>query len=221
MLLELCLPQRNSTTRFRTRKRAIFCVTLDLTCKLDRWWRNGTNYTWTIGWLIATRCERWRGWCDSSAYCENTRVYLLWPSSSTFVSIRFWLDKTMDLSTTPRRATDGVGDLQKTRVAKSVFSIRSLVDVEEAELPVTGIEDTDRAQSEFITHQQFLWSILFPRKAGFQFGILNCTKLRRNHWLKIPKVSYRGSMILFDKWFLTYQNAWHMYQSQRIFNYSA
>ncbi|XP_029033926.2 homeobox protein aristaless-like isoform X1 [Osmia bicornis bicornis] len=53
----------------------------------------------------------------------------------------------MDLSTTPRRATDGVGDLQKTRVAKSVFSIRSLVDVEEAELPVTGIEDTDRTQN--------------------------------------------------------------------------
>lgn len=42
----------------------------------------------------------------------------------------------MDLSTTPRRATEGVGgDLQKTRVAKSVFSIRSLVDVEEAEVP--------------------------------------------------------------------------------------
>lgn len=46
----------------------------------------------------------------------------------------------MDLSTTPRRPTDGVGDLQKTRVAKSVFSIRSLVDVEEAELPTLDDE---------------------------------------------------------------------------------
>ncbi|XP_050448579.1 homeobox protein aristaless-like [Cataglyphis hispanica] len=46
----------------------------------------------------------------------------------------------MDLSTTPRRATDGVGDIQKTRVAKSVFSIRSLVNVEEAELPTQDNE---------------------------------------------------------------------------------
>lgn len=52
----------------------------------------------------------------------------------------------MDLSTTPRRATDGVvGDLQKTRVAKSVFSIRSLVDVEETELPV---QDDELSPSE-------------------------------------------------------------------------
>ncbi|XP_029156545.1 homeobox protein aristaless-like [Nylanderia fulva] len=49
---------------------------------------------------------------------------------------------TMDLSTTPRRATDGVGDIQKTRVAKSVFSIRSLVDVEEAELPAQDVESS-------------------------------------------------------------------------------
>jgi len=53
----------------------------------------------------------------------------------------------MDLSTTPRRATEGVGDLQKTRVAKSVFSIRSLVDVEEAELPA---QDDERSPSEFL-----------------------------------------------------------------------
>ncbi|XP_011703352.1 PREDICTED: homeobox protein aristaless-like [Wasmannia auropunctata] len=46
----------------------------------------------------------------------------------------------MDLSTTPRRATEGVGDLQKTRVAKSVFSIRSLVDVEETEFPAQDDE---------------------------------------------------------------------------------
>lgn len=46
----------------------------------------------------------------------------------------------MDLSTTPRRATDGLSDLQKTRVAKSVFSIRSLVDVEEAEFPMNEEE---------------------------------------------------------------------------------
>ncbi|XP_024875513.1 homeobox protein aristaless-like isoform X1 [Temnothorax curvispinosus] len=46
----------------------------------------------------------------------------------------------MDLSTTPRRAAEGVGDLQKTRVAKSVFSIRSLVDVEETELPAQDDE---------------------------------------------------------------------------------
>ncbi|XP_072751598.1 aristaless-related homeobox protein [Anoplolepis gracilipes] len=50
----------------------------------------------------------------------------------------------MDLSTTPRRATDGVGDIQKTRVAKSVFSIRSLVDVEEAELPA---QDNERSSN--------------------------------------------------------------------------
>ncbi|KYN33296.1 hypothetical protein ALC56_12445 [Trachymyrmex septentrionalis] len=49
----------------------------------------------------------------------------------------------MDLSTTPRRTTEGVGDLQKTRVAKSVFSIRSLVDVEETELPT---QDDERPQ---------------------------------------------------------------------------
>ncbi|KAK0082140.1 hypothetical protein PV325_011003 [Microctonus aethiopoides] len=44
----------------------------------------------------------------------------------------------MDLSTTPRRGQDGVVDMHKTsslRVAKSVFSIRSLVDVEDADLP--------------------------------------------------------------------------------------
>ncbi|XP_011875524.1 PREDICTED: homeobox protein aristaless-like [Vollenhovia emeryi] len=40
----------------------------------------------------------------------------------------------MDLSTTPRRAVEGVGDLQKTRVAKSVLSIRSLVGDEETEI---------------------------------------------------------------------------------------
>ncbi|KAH0953619.1 hypothetical protein HN011_000488, partial [Eciton burchellii] len=51
----------------------------------------------------------------------------------------------MDLSTTPRRATEGVGDLQKTRVAKSVFSIRSLVDVEEAELPA---QDDERSPNQ-------------------------------------------------------------------------
>lgn len=55
----------------------------------------------------------------------------------------------MDLSTTPRRATEGVGDLQKTRVAKSVFSIRSLVDVEETELPA---QDDERPSSEFLNN---------------------------------------------------------------------
>ncbi|KAG7201575.1 hypothetical protein KM043_004320 [Ampulex compressa] len=48
----------------------------------------------------------------------------------------------MDLSTTPRRAAEGVGDLQKTRVAKSVFSIRSLVDVEEADVPANEEDRT-------------------------------------------------------------------------------
>lgn len=52
----------------------------------------------------------------------------------------------MDLSTTPRRTTEGIADLQKTRVAKSVFSIRSLVNVEEAEVPIA--EDTENTQSE-------------------------------------------------------------------------
>lgn len=37
----------------------------------------------------------------------------------------------MDLSTTQRRPADGVIDIQKTRVAKSVFSIRSLVELED------------------------------------------------------------------------------------------
>ncbi|KYM88353.1 hypothetical protein ALC53_02835 [Atta colombica] len=50
----------------------------------------------------------------------------------------------MDLSTTPRRTTEGVGELQKTRVAKSVFSIRSLVDVEETEL---STQDDERPQN--------------------------------------------------------------------------
>jgi len=58
----------------------------------------------------------------------------------------------MDLSTTPRRATEGVGDLQKTRVAKSVFSIRSLVDVEEAELPA---QDDERSPSESLVCSLF------------------------------------------------------------------
>ena len=39
----------------------------------------------------------------------------------------------MDLSTTPRRPPDGVADHQKRRIAKSVFSIRSLVNVEDTE----------------------------------------------------------------------------------------
>ena len=37
----------------------------------------------------------------------------------------------MDLSTTQRRPADGVVEIQKTRVAKSVFSIRSLVELED------------------------------------------------------------------------------------------
>ncbi|KAF7398474.1 homeobox protein aristaless-like [Vespula maculifrons] len=57
----------------------------------------------------------------------------------------------MDLSTTPRRATDGLSDLQKTRVAKSVFSIRSLVDVEEAEFPVNEEEIINDASSHCST----------------------------------------------------------------------
>lgn len=51
----------------------------------------------------------------------------------------------MDLSTTPRRIPEGVSELQKTRVAKSVFSIRSLVDVGETELA----DDMEKTQSEF------------------------------------------------------------------------
>ncbi|TGZ56365.1 Uncharacterized protein DBV15_08855 [Temnothorax longispinosus] len=59
----------------------------------------------------------------------------------------------MDLSTTPRRAAEGVGDLQKTRVAKSVFSIRSLVDVEETELPA---QDDERSPKNKIDCIKFL-----------------------------------------------------------------
>lgn len=54
----------------------------------------------------------------------------------------------MDLSTTPRRITEGVADLQKTRVAKSVFSIRSLVDVGDTDL--SEVEDNEKIQSEFL-----------------------------------------------------------------------
>lgn len=42
----------------------------------------------------------------------------------------------MDLSTTQRQPADGVGELRKTRVAKSVFSIRNIVDVEESGLTI-------------------------------------------------------------------------------------
>lgn len=64
----------------------------------------------------------------------------------------------MDLSTTPRRAAEGVGDLQKTRVAKSVFSIRSLVDVEETELPA---QDDERPSSKFTLFRQSAWTLYF------------------------------------------------------------
>ncbi|OAD61501.1 hypothetical protein WN48_00443 [Eufriesea mexicana] len=66
---------------------------------------------------------------------------------------------TMDLSTTPRRVAEG--DLQKTRVAKSVFSIRSLVDVEEVELPAA--EDSEKAQIVFTIHPAGRSSIAFIR----------------------------------------------------------
>lgn len=76
---------------------------------------------------------------------------------------------TMDLSTTPRRITEGVADLQKTRVAKSVFSIRSLVDVGDTDL--SEVEDNEKIQSEFFTQRSFF---LFPvlRKACWR-GILS------------------------------------------------
>ncbi|XP_012344595.1 ALX homeobox protein 1-like, partial [Apis florea] len=54
----------------------------------------------------------------------------------------------MDLSTTPRRITEGVADLQKTRVAKSVFSIRSLVDVGDTDL--SEVEDNEKIQNHSI-----------------------------------------------------------------------
>ncbi|XP_008207398.1 homeobox protein aristaless [Nasonia vitripennis] len=47
----------------------------------------------------------------------------------------------MDLSTTPRRPAEAVAELQKTRVAKSVFSIRSLVDVEDSSVNNVVAED--------------------------------------------------------------------------------
>lgn len=84
------------------------------------------------------RCLRW----------EDVRS----PSPPPCLLSRIVRLSTMDLSTTPRRATDGVGDIQKTRVAKSVFSIRSLVDVEEAELP---------AQDECSPSESYCWIISF------------------------------------------------------------
>ncbi|XP_011503642.1 PREDICTED: uncharacterized protein LOC105366786 [Ceratosolen solmsi marchali] len=44
----------------------------------------------------------------------------------------------MDLSTTSRRPAENVAELQKTRVAKSVFSIRSLVNVDETTNTISG-----------------------------------------------------------------------------------
>ena len=91
------------------------------------------------------RCGPTRGWWDIGVYCERDVSYV--PPFVRFVVVRPVKPRwpTMDLSTTPRRMTETVADLQKTRVAKSVFSIRSLVNVEEAELPV--VEDTEK-QSE-------------------------------------------------------------------------
>ena len=55
----------------------------------------------------------------------------------------------MDLSTTPRRPPEGVAEHQKMRIAKSVFSIRSLVDVEDSEF--TGNEEErNKGQINFI-----------------------------------------------------------------------
>lgn len=64
----------------------------------------------------------------------------------------------MDLSTTPRRGLEtsprrgletSPSDLQKTRVAKSVFSIRSLVDIGDTDLPIPD-EITDLLNGELI-----------------------------------------------------------------------
>lgn len=52
----------------------------------------------------------------------------------------------MDLSMTPRRPPDGV-ELQKTRVAKSVFSIRSLVDVGDADLTSSNEDERNLGES--------------------------------------------------------------------------
>lgn len=65
----------------------------------------------------------------------------------------------MDLSTTPRRPPDGVADHQKTRVAKSVFSIRSLVDVEDS---VFAANDVEHNAGKFINiFNYFIIHILF------------------------------------------------------------
>lgn len=66
----------------------------------------------------------------------------------------------MDLSTTPRRITEGVADLQKTRVAKSVFSIRSLVDVGDTDL--SEVEDNEKIQSEFLPRNNIFDLFFFP-----------------------------------------------------------
>lgn len=70
--------------------------------------------------------------------------------------------KQMDLST-PRRPTDGVPDIQKTtsnhqqRVAKSVFSIRSLVDIGDVDLPNNIHQERSQNTGEFF----------FPSKIQF------------------------------------------------------
>lgn len=79
----------------------------------------------------------------------------------------------MDLSTTPRRATEGVGDLQKTRVAKSVFSIRSLVDVEEAELPA---QDDERSPSESLVRFSAFWHFNRSADRSIDRSPLNASK---------------------------------------------
>ena len=99
---------------------------------------------------------------DLDVYGERTWNANSFPRSFLFTKIVRL--STMDLSTTPRRTVEGVGELQKTRVAKSVFSIRSLVDVEETELPT---QDDERPQSEsldsllkFIIHRATIKTII-------------------------------------------------------------
>jgi len=120
--------------------------------KTNRWrnWSFSRGYNIFIYYSLmksrSRRCgrqRRRRRRYDLDVYGERTWNANSFPRSLLFTKI-VWLS-TMDLSTTPRRTTEGVGELQKTRVAKSVFSIRSLVDVEETELPT---QDDERPQSK-------------------------------------------------------------------------
>lgn len=113
------------------------------------------SFQWAVQTSIssAVRCSGYPPW------------WQWWSSSSSWSCDKITGVPTMDLSTTPRRATESLGDLQKTRVAKSVFSIRSLVDVEEAEVPVQEGERSPSKSLDFRSTLEFRTECVLKRVA--------------------------------------------------------